>query len=422
MSNKIFFSNKDQTLEENVDILILGGGMVGLSLAHQLANSNRYLKIKILDKENELGLHNSGRNSGVLHAGIYYKPGSLRAKVCVDGAKRLKEWCLKEGLKVLQCGKLIVTQRHDQQKELDLLMKRANENGAKVKFVHRNDIKKYTNDIFCATEKALWSPNTCVVDPKLVIKTLIRKVCDAGVKLQLDARLIEISPEKRILKYQSKGVEKNISYGHFFNCAGIHADEIVQKFNICKNYKIFPFKGIYWKLKKEAPFKFTTNICPVPDLNVPFLGVHVTPNLNGEVFLGPTAIPAFGKENYDGLDNFEPFLTVNFFANLGIQWLKNKNGFRRYAREQALQGIKPFFMESAQQLIPALKEEHLIKSSKAGIRSQLFDIEKKELIQDFKLVNIENSTHILNAISPAFTASFALADLIIKRSKIFNKS
>ena len=157
-------------------------------------------------------------------------------------------------------------------------------------------------------------------------------------------------------------------------------------------------------------------------MNVPFLGVHVTPNVNGEVFLGPTAIPAFGKENYNSLDNLEPFLTANFFANLGLQWIKNQNGFRRYAREQALQGLKPFFMESAKNLIPSLKDEHLIKSTKAGIRAQLFDIEKKELIQDFKLVNSENSTHILNAISPAFTASFALADLIIERSQIFYKS
>ena len=422
MINKVYFSNKNEQIIENVDILILGGGMVGLSLAYQLANTNRDFKIKILDKEKELGLHNSGRNSGVLHAGIYYKPGSLRAKVCVDGAKRLKEWCLTQGLEVLQCGKVIVTQRPDQKKELDLLMKRATQNGAKVEFIERNDLKQYSNEIFCATEKALWSPNTCVVDPKAVIKRLRKKVDDQGVELELGVKFSEINPEKRILKYQTNGIEKNISYGHFFNCAGIHTDEVAKKFNICENYKIFPFKGIYWKLKPNAPFEFRTNVYPVPDLNVPFLGVHVTPNVNGEVFLGPTAIPAFGKENYNSLDNLEPFLTANFFANLGLQWIKNQNGFRRYAREQALQGLKPFFMESAKNLIPSLKDEHLIKSTKAGIRAQLFDIEKKELIQDFKLVNSENSTHILNAISPAFTASFALADLIIERSQIFYKS
>ena len=150
------------------------------------------------------------------------------------------------------------------------------------------------------------------------------------------------------------------------------------------------------------------------------MGVHITPNTEGDIFLGPTAIPAFGKENYEGIKGFDPFLTTSFLGNLSSQWLQNSNGFRRYALEQAFLGFKPFFLKAAKSLVPSLKSEDLIPSKKVGIRAQVFDIKKNKLVQDFKLVNAENSTHVLNAISPAFTASFALADVIIDESKIFD--
>tara|TARA_Y100000991_G_scaffold194637_1_gene163385 strand:+ start:4833 stop:6059 length:1227 start_codon:yes stop_codon:yes gene_type:complete len=402
----------------NTDILILGGGMVGLSLAYQLLKIHKGLSIKILDKEKKLGLHNSGRNSGVLHAGIYYEPGSLKAKVCVEGAKRLKEWCLSENLDVLQCGKIIVTQKNNQNNELNTLYDRALMNGAKVEFIDKKDLKKYSPLIYSATEKALWSPNTCVVEPKSILKRLSERLVDLGVEIIFNIKNLEINTEKNYVEISKEGLLEKVFYGHLFNCCGVHADEIAKKFNICENYKILPFKGLYWKLKSNKYYNFKTNIYPVPDLNVPFLGVHITPNTKGEIFLGPTAIPAFGKENYYGLKGFQPFLTAKFLQDLGIQWFLNKNGFRRYAREQALQGLKPIFLKSAQALIPSIKNEDLIKSSKVGIRAQLFDKNEGKLIQDFKLINHRNSTHVLNAISPAFTASFALADLIIERSPI----
>ena len=402
----------------STDIIILGGGMVGLSLAHQIKRKNKNLSIKILDKEKHLGLHNSGRNSGVLHAGIYYEPGSLKAKVCVEGAKKLKKWCLHEKLDVLKCGKVIVTQKSSQENELNKLYERAIKNGAKVQFIDKNDLKKHSSLIYNATEKALWSPNTCVVDPKSILKRLTENLLNFGIIIEYNLENYIINKEENYIEVSKKGLVEKHFYGHLFNCCGVHADEVAKKFNICKNYKILPFKGLYWKLKSNKYYNFKTNIYPVPDLNVPFLGVHITPNTKGEIFLGPTAIPAFGKENYHGLKGFQPFLTANFLQDLGKQWILNKNGFRRYAREQALQGLKPIFLKSAQAIIPSIKNEDLIKSSKVGIRAQLFDKKEGKLIQDFKLINYKNSTHVLNAISPAFTASFALADLIIERSLI----
>ena len=404
----------------NTDILIIGGGMVGLSLAFQISKKYPDLSIKILDKEKGLGFHNSGRNSGVLHAGIYYEPGSLKAKVCVEGAKRLKEWCLAEGLEVLSCGKIIVAQDENQDKQLNLLFERGRKNGANVELIDQKDLKNFSPYVYNATQKFIWSPNTCVVDPKSVIKKLAEKLIEMGVEIIYGANIFKIDSYDNKIDYSINLTKESCSYGHLFNCCGVNTDLIAKKFGIAKEFKILPFKGIYWKLKNSSSFSFNTNIYPVPDLNLPFLGVHITPNLNGEVFFGPTAIPAFGKENYYGFNGFEPLLTGQFIANLTIQWLKNSNGFRKYAYEQGLHGLKPFFLKAAQAIVPTLKNEDLIKSSKVGIRAQLFDNKKKELVQDFKLIHGENSTHVLNAISPAFTASFALADLIIKKSKFFD--
>ena len=405
-------------VSKNHHILILGGGMVGLSLAHQIKKKDKKSQITIIEKEQKFGLHNSGRNSGVLHAGIYYEPGSLKAKVCVEGAKRLKEWCISEKLDVLQCGKIIVTQKKTQNIELNKLFERATKNGAEVEFIDKKDLKKHSSLIYNATEKALWSPNTCVVDPKSVLKRISEILINLGIEVRYNVKELNINIEKNYIEIYKKGIVEKLSYDHLFNCCGVHADEIAKKFNICENYKILPFKGLYWKLKSNKFYNFKTNIYPVPDLNVPFLGVHITPNTKGEIFLGPTAIPAFGKENYSGLKGFEPFATAKFLQDLGRQWILNKNGFRRYAKEQALQGLKPIFLKSAQSIIPSIKNEDLIKSSKVGIRAQLFDKKECKLIQDFKLINNQNSTHVLNAISPAFTASFALADLIIEKSTL----
>tara|TARA_Y100001933_G_scaffold263419_1_gene324700 strand:- start:1397 stop:2656 length:1260 start_codon:yes stop_codon:yes gene_type:complete len=404
----------------NTDILIIGGGMVGLSLAFQIKKKYPDLSIKILDKEKGLGFHNSGRNSGVLHAGIYYEPGSLKAKVCIEGSKRLREWCLSEGIKVLACGKIIVTQRENQDKQLNLLYERGIKNGANVELIDQKDLKNFSPYVYNATQKLIWSPNTCVVDPKSVVQKLAEKLIEMGVEIIYGANIFKINSYENTINYSINLFTKSCSYGHLFNCCGVNTDSIAKKFGIAKEYKILPFKGIYWKLKDSSSLSFNTNIYPVPDLNLPFLGVHITPNLNGEVFFGPTAFPAFGKENYNGFNGFEPLLTSQFISTLTLQWLKNRNGFRKYAYEQGLHGFKPFFLKAVQAIVPILKNEDLIKSSKVGIRAQLFDKNKKELVQDFKLINGENSTHVLNAISPAFTASFALADLIIEKSKFFD--
>ena len=404
--------------EPSTDIAILGGGMVGLALAHQLSERWPDLSITVIDKEPEIGRHSSGRNSGVLHAGLYYPPGTLKARVCVQGAKRLRAWCEAEGLPVLACGKVIAPQAAELDGQLELLLERGRANGAEVKLIDEAEFRQRVPDGRTATGRALWSPNTCVVKPKLVLQRLEERLRERGVRFVLGGVMTDVNPGARHMSLTQAGITSRLAYGHLFNATGLQADRVARAFGVGEHCTLLPFKGLYWQLDPEAPFSFKTNLYPVSDLNVPFLGVHVTPSPDGSVSLGPTAIPAWGRENYRGLQGIEPLMSLAFLGDLASQWWRNAGGFRRYAHEQALHGLKPLFLRAAQALVPGLRNEHLIPSQKVGIRAQLYDRRSGTLVQDFRLEQGEASTHVLNAISPAFTASFALADLILDQSPL----
>jgi L-2-hydroxyglutarate oxidase LhgO len=210
----------------------------------------------------------------------------------------------------------------------------------------------------------------------------------------------------------------NLSYGHLFNCTGLQADRVAMTFGVGNQYTLLPFKGIYWQLKASCPFQPRSNLYPVPDLSVPFLGVHFTPSADATqvVSIGPTATPAFGRENYRGLEAIEPGMAAKNVGVLTRQYLANRGGFRRYVHEQAFLAFPPLLIRAAQELIPAVRAEHIELSDKVGIRSQLFNRQTNRLEDDFLCLPGPGSTHVLNAISPAFTASFALADLIVDQA------
>ena len=398
------------------DVLILGGGMVGLSIAHQLLERGITSSITMLDKEPELGLHSSGRNSGVLHAGLYYKPGSLKAKVCVEGSRRLRSWVEERGLPLNPCGKVIVPPRVELDSQLDVLAERGRANGAEVEFWDTNQLREFIPEARTASGRALWSPNTVVVKPIRVVRRLRQELADRGVNMREGQHGFEAHPKQRQLTL-SDGTE--LSYGHLFNCTGLQADLVAQSFGVGDHYKLLPFKGLYWQLKADCPFQLRTNLYPVPDLSVPFLGVHFTPSADPipTVSIGPTATPAWGRENYRGLESIEPLMAASNIGVLARQYLDNRGGFRRYVHEQAFLALQPLLIRAAQELIPAIKPKHIELSQKVGIRSQLFNRQTKRLEDDFLCLPGPSSTHVLNAISPAFTASFALADLIIDQAQ-----
>lgn len=397
------------------DVLILGGGMVGLSIAHQLLERGITSSITILDKEPQLGLHSSGRNSGVLHAGLYYKPRSLKAQVCVEGARRLRTWVEERGLPINPCGKVIVPPRAELDAQLDVLAERGRANGAKVDFLDSDQLRELIPEARTASGRALWSPNTAVVKPISVVHRLRQDLVERGVTMVQNQFQFQARPTEHWLKL-SDG--RHLNYGHLFNCTGLQADRVAQDFGVGDNYTLLPFKGLYWQLKTNCPFQPKTNLYPVPDLNVPFLGVHFTPSADSTpvVSIGPTATPAFGRENYRGFKGIEPGMAAENIGLLARQYLTNRGGFRRYVHEQAFLAVPPLLIRAAQELIPAVKTEHIELSQKVGIRSQLFNLQTERMEDDFLCLPGPSSTHVLNAISPAFTAGFALADLIIDQA------
>ena len=397
------------------DICIIGAGMVGLSLANQINERFPNLSITILDKEPRVGMHTSGRNSGVLHAGIYYEPGSAKAKVCVEGARRLKEWCKREDLPIIECGKVITPQKQELDSQLEVLLKRGIANGAKVELIDRTQFNKIVPDGYTSTGRAIWSPETCVVNPLLVVNRLKDKLEKKGISFQFFEKDWRLNKDKRAINL-SNGTQLHFDFA--FNCAGLQADRVAHKFGVGEQYTMLPFKGAYWQLKKNAPFKFNTNLYPVPDLEVPFLGVHVTPGFGGKIYLGPTATPALGRENYQGIKHIEPRVAAEFAYHMSAQMFIDKK-MRHYILDQALEWLPHRFLAAARSIIPNLSMDHIEKSPKVGIRPQLYDLNQKCLVQDFIVIEETSSSHIVNAISPAFTASFAFADNILDNSAYF---
>lgn len=401
----------------STDVLIIGGGMVGLAIAHQLLERSPGRCIVVIDKEPTLGRHSSGRNSGVLHAGLYYKPGTLKARVCVSGSRRLRAWCEQRGLPINACGKVIVPPRPGLDHQLDVLAERGRANGATVEFWDAEQLKRKLPVARTSSGRALWSPATAVVKPALILQRLQQELQERGVHILTGCQHWDVDPSRRSLRLLDG---TSLTYGHLINCSGLQADRVAHRFDVGLNYRLLPFKGLYWQLKKNCGIQVPTNLYPVPDLDIPFLGVHFTPSADPEpvVSIGPTATLAMGRENYRGLEGLEPAMTASNVLTLANQYIRNKGGFRRYVHEQAFLALPPLLLKAAQELIPSVRADDIEPSQKVGIRSQLFDRDTGKLHDDFLCLPGPDSTHVLNAISPAFTASFALADEILDRTSL----
>ncbi|MDP2849108.1 MAG: L-2-hydroxyglutarate oxidase [Humidesulfovibrio sp.] len=392
-------------------ILICGAGIVGLTVARDLVAAG-YDDILIIDKEPEAGMHASGRNSGVLHAGIYYAPGSLRAQSCLQGNFRMKQYCEERSLPMLKTGKVIVARDESELPTLNELYTRATQNGAKVDLIDDKQLAEIEPNAKSAGQ-ALYSHYTAVVDPKAILRSIQAELLATGkVKIHFGARFTGLGKQegKRLLVQTTAGP---ISCAFFLNAAGAYGDVVAHSFGLGQDYQLIPFKGIYKKLKKEKAHTIRGSIYPVPNIKNPFLGVHFTRGAHGDVYLGPTAIPALGRENYgilSGIDS-EAF---SILLRDAVLFFRNKK-FREVALEEPRKYSFTYFFNDAKRLVKDLSPDDIEATPKAGIRPQLVDIKKNELVMDFVIEGTYNSVHVLNSISPAFTSSLFFSEMLFKK-------
>jgi len=392
------------------DYLIVGSGIIGLTIARELSILKKNFKVLIIEKEKKIGFHASGRNSGVLHSGVYYPRGSLKAKVCSKGARLMSEYCIKNNLPIKKIGKVIVPVKKNDNKTIEKLIKNAEEANLNHQVIDKKQLKKIEPCAKSATNRILYMPDVSIVDPKSVLKNILEEIKRLGVIVHFNEKIISVDIGKSVAR-TSNG---EVKFGYLINAAGQYADKVAQMFDVGQRYSILPFKGSYYKLRDSSIVFSNGLIYPVPDLSRPFLGVHTVKDMSGSTYFGPTVVPVLGRENYNGFNGIKFIDSVKIIFYLTKMYCSNNQGFRNYAHHEALNNIKSNFTKYAQRLTIGLREQDLLSSQKQGIRPQLFDKIKNELVMDLKIEETENTLHVLNAISPAFTASFAFAELIAK--------
>ncbi|WP_333819885.1 L-2-hydroxyglutarate oxidase [Ohtaekwangia sp.] len=394
------------------DVIVIGGGAVGLATALQLTSRNSRLKVIVIEKENAVANHQTGNNSNVIHSGIYYKPGSLKARNCIHGYNLLLNFCRQHDIPHNICGKVIVA---TDEKELPLLKNiydRGLQNGLQnLKMLNASELKEYEPHV--AGIAGIHVPQTGIVDYRMVAEKYAEVFQQQGGELKLGEKVIDIQfdSDKVVVATQKASYTGKL----VVNCAGLYSDKIARLTSSHVNVKIIPFRGEYYKLKKEKEYLVKTLIYPVPDPNFPFLGVHFTTMVGGGVECGPNAVLAFKREGYKKSD-------INL-AELGetLAW----PGFRKIVAKYWRTGIgemhrsysKAAFTEALQKLLPEIKEEDLMEGG-AGVRAQACD-RTGGLLDDFMILEEKQAINVCNAPSPAATSSLSIgetvAELVEKR-------
>lgn len=398
--------------KHSYDYLIVGAGIVGLAVAHELKTRFPSAKICVLDKESEPGLHASGRNSGVLHSGIYYSSDTLKAKVCATGAKRMMDFAHEYSIPFLKSGKVVIATAERDLPTVDRLLRNASENGIRAWRIDEKELREI-EPYAAKCAAAIYSPDTAVIDSRAVVNRLASLLEQRGVHFFWRCGVRNAGNFGEVVTDQGM-----LSYGYLFNCAGAYADAVARHFGLSTSYALIPFKGIYWKLRPEAKHLVRANIYPVPDISLPFLGVHLTRVISGDVYVGPTAIPALGRENYGLIQGIQPLEAMSIGYRLAGMYLGNRYHFRSMAHMELGKYRKCNFLAAAQRLLPSLTSEDMIPTRKSGIRPQLVNLREGKLEMDYIFEHTDHSTHVLNAISPAFTSSFAFAEVIVDSSNV----
>lgn len=395
-------------MKNDFDYLVIGAGIIGLSIARELNKQFPHCKIALLEKESDVAFHSSGRNSGVLHAGFYYTADTLKARFTREGNTQMREYCRTNKLRINECQKVVVAQSEAEVDTIFELEKRGIANGVDVQVIDQNQLLHLDPNVR-THQYALYSPNTATVDPVEVNQTIKNELRNKGVSL-----FFEEGYKRRIDGNTIETLKNNIFIADkIINCAGLYADKIANDFGYSANYTIIPFKGIYLKYTgNQNPVRI--NVYPVPNLKNPFLGVHFTVTVDGHVKIGPTSIPAFWRENYNGLDRLRLNELVNILGWEAQLFMKNSFNFRELAFDEIKKYNKKYFVGLASRMVKQLDRKGFTEWGKPGIRAQLLNKKTNELVMDFKVEGDDKSIHVLNAVSPAFTCSFPFAKYVVE--------
>ena len=392
--------------DTTTDFLIIGAGVIGVTLALEIKKKYPDQKILIIEKESQAGFHASGRNSGVLHAGFYYTADSLKARFCRDGNRAMKAYCIDKKIKLNQNGKLVITKNASELSGLQTLYDRGIKNGVNLSLISEKEAREIEPHVR-THEKAIFSPDTASVNPNEVMTSLVE---DAKQKsIQFLFQECYLSNKKNIITNN-----RTISAGFVINTAGLYADKIAKQFGFGKNYEIVPFKGLYL-YSDEAMGSLKTHIYPVPDLNYPFLGVHFTVTAEGKIKIGPTAIPAFWREHYQGMQRFSFSEMSQIIKREAILFLQNQFHFRDVAIQELKKYSKKWMAGQAAYMLDNFNVNHYKTWGKPGIRAQLINTKTNALVSDFCFEGDDQSFHILNAVSPAFTCSLPFSAYLVEK-------
>ena len=391
----------------NFDFGVIGAGIVGLAMANRIRQIHPNAAIAVFEKEKSVGEHASGRNSGVLHAGFYYSPDTLKAALTRDGNILLRDFCSEENIQVKETGKVVVAQNPAEVAVLQELHRRGNANGVVTELVTPERLAEL-EPLAKTSELALWSPQTAVANSLSVTQGLANKVVREGTTLKLGQEVLRTTQNRIITNLG------NYSVGHIINCAGLYADKVAKQFGFCDDYAMLPFKGLYW-YGNWAPGTLQRHIYPVPDVRNPFLGVHLTVTIDGRAKIGPTAIPIFSRESYSGFGGLSPKEVLNIVGVYPKFLTSKHHDVLGLIKTEMPKYLQRHLVSQAKAIVPSVDPKDFKERGKPGIRAQLLDIKNKKLEMDFVVRGDENSTHLLNAVSPAWTSALAMANHVCKK-------
>ena len=394
--------------EAKYDIAIVGGGIVGLAIAYQIQREFPKLNLIILEKEKELAFHQTGRNSGVIHSGLYYKPNSLKAKNCVKGRKQLVQFAKENNIKHDICGKIVLALNKREATELETLKKNGEQNGLEnlqiLTPLQFKNIEPNAEGV-----AALWVPQSGIIDYKEVSKKFAEliKQLNPNSKIALNCELLDIN---KGLLFSTKG---EIKIKHTIFCGGLFSDRLAKKDKLKLDMQIVGFRGDYYKLTDKAKSKVKKLIYPVPNPEFPFLGVHFTKMIGGDIECGPNAVFTFKREGYQKTDFSwkDTFEAISFLGTWRLFINHWKFGLNEYRRAFS----KALFLKELKKMIPTLQMEDIIVG-RSGVRAMALGNDG-EVIDDFKIVVSKNNLHVLNAPSPAATACLAIGQQIMEKAK-----